>query len=366
MDYEMCKEKKNYEIVSSFGPTVDPSDWLNINAVIIKLSCYNQPLPENFKFMTMSFAQSNEILDTNLESMATFLQSKLDVGYFADLDNSSRLENFYIGRVRSESYSGKNDSKSLLFECTRFTKARPRLDLSELSDYYLFPGQILALKGVSQSNDLLTVKEIVDPNLFILPFSKTSITLDSPINIVIASGPFCLFNSSSLNHLDSILSYVHQTQPHLLIIYGPFSEPSKVIENVNPENVFIQAMDKIESTLSDIVTNAVVIPSPYDLNHLAVFPTPPYQGSWSKISFFANPCLINASGLVIGCCSADILLHLTKQLVERLAFTWFLTLLVFNHYCKLQYLKGSRIRSENQASLSAYSISAQLLSTLSG
>lgn len=59
----------------------------------------------------------------------------------------------------------------------------------------------------------------------------------------------------------------------------------------------------------------VLLPSQKDAHHHMVFPTPPYilKKKYPDLHCISDPVMLNIEGLIIGCTTTDILLHLGKE-----------------------------------------------------
>ena len=68
-----------------------------------------------------------------------------------------------VGRICCDS-NGKMNSKSVLLEGSRDTSSGKTipLDLSQLSSYSLFPGQIVAAEGINSTGNVFVVSQIFE------------------------------------------------------------------------------------------------------------------------------------------------------------------------------------------------------------
>lgn len=94
------------------------------------------------------------------------------------------------------------------------------MDVSELRECCLFPGQIIAVEGLNPSENLLKVEDIYTGNF--LPMAKTP-CLKNELKMIVASGPFTTQSSElDFNPLWDLMTQVAEEEPHILILIGPF------------------------------------------------------------------------------------------------------------------------------------------------
>ena len=95
------------------------------------------------------------------------------------------------------------------------------INLSKVSEYSIFPGQIIAVEGTNLTGNLLEAK-----NVFSSGYASHSDPprLKNDINITIAAGPFTTIDNLSYEPLINLLDRIKEENPHVLILIGPFVE----------------------------------------------------------------------------------------------------------------------------------------------
>ena len=134
------------------------------------------------------------------------------------------------------------------------------LDASAVTDYSLFPGQIIMAQATNPNGSKVVATKIWSDASATLP--QTKIRLSSPsesLDVVIASGPFSCSTDLDYEPLKDLLAYVAANRPHVLILCGPFvDERHPMIEsghlNESFDAIFGRVMTMICETVADINT----------------------------------------------------------------------------------------------------------------
>ncbi|KAF2900356.1 hypothetical protein ILUMI_05838 [Ignelater luminosus] len=101
---------------------------------------------------------------------------------------------------------------------------------------------------------------------------------------------------------------------------GPFLDESH--QNISDaamaesfDSFFETLIGCVMTPLEGLNVQVVLLPSQKDVHHHVVFPTPPYilKKKYSNLHCLSDPVMLNIEGLIIGCTTTDILLHLGKE-----------------------------------------------------
>ncbi|XP_024523310.1 DNA polymerase alpha subunit B isoform X1 [Selaginella moellendorffii] len=221
---------------------------------------------------------------------------------------------------------------------------RVRLDLREISQFSLFPGQILVVEGHNPSGHCLVASRIFyslplpphsapDDN----PLAKrqaTDLTVKTqtpqPLHMIVASGPFTTSDNLSFEPLMELLAYARNKRPNVLLLMGPFvdAEHPHVKQGITDRVLSHVFQEEITTRLEDYCqflgagARVILIPSTRDVFHDRIFPQPPFnsfmfEDSSQQISLLPNPSVFRLDEVSIGCCTTDILRHLSSEEAAR-------------------------------------------------
>lgn len=93
------------------------------------------------------------------------------------------------------------------------------LDVSDLRECCLFPGQIVAVEGLNLTESMIKVHDIFNSGF--VPAANPPCLVDE-LKIVVAAGPFTYSNDLDYRPLWELMNKVVEDEPHLLILIGPF------------------------------------------------------------------------------------------------------------------------------------------------
>lgn len=125
----------------------------------------------------------------------------------------------YIGRIVCDS-EGKLNVQSIFLETTRRSSGgcRVRLDLTEVSAFSLFPGQVVAIVGTNPRGSTVAVRRLVMG----LPRPPPEPTVAAPLRLLAASGPFTTEDSLTFDPLKDVLAAAEKRSVQTLVLTGPF------------------------------------------------------------------------------------------------------------------------------------------------
>ncbi|MCO5599951.1 hypothetical protein L7F22_054058 [Adiantum nelumboides] len=113
----------------------------------------------------MKISEASEILDDRIDEIMGWVQEyhSLDLAVFGSAAQQSTSPVVAVGRVASDSPEGRLNAPSLVLETSRRTGGGQRvpLNMGRLGAS-LFPGQIVALKGINTSGDEFVAEQMYD------------------------------------------------------------------------------------------------------------------------------------------------------------------------------------------------------------
>ncbi|XP_054289402.1 DNA polymerase alpha subunit B isoform X2 [Macrosteles quadrilineatus] len=297
-------------------------DWIGKNKIHLSVGPYRDKiLSSQCRVMMETLMEKAAVLNDVIERIGSYL---IELNGLQDPSNNhevSPTEIVCLGRICCDSNDRLNASSVLLegsqSTCLGHTVA---LDLSQVSHYSLFPGQIVAVVGTNPTGKRLHVTKLYHQAL--LPSPTFLPRFSGVMEVVIAAGPFTQSDSVQYEPLQDLMTYVSTHRPHVLILIGPLVDlrQSQLIDGSIAES-YDAFTDKIISGLMDKLkgtwTQVVVVSSAHDAACLPIFPTPPSLSvrptSSSPLHMVADPALLNISGLVLGVTATDSLMHLSKE-----------------------------------------------------
>ncbi|KAG8493090.1 hypothetical protein CXB51_010645 [Gossypium anomalum] len=260
---------------------------------------------------------------------------------------ASQRSMFAVGMICCDGEGHLNDKSILLQSSVEHSRGqRVRLELNKLSHFSVFPGQVVGIKGHNPSGHCLIASELVDSvPLSIaadsdLPPTKKQ-ALDEEIQathlsstptettMIIAAGPFTTTDNLLFEPLSELLAYATRNSPQLLILLGPFIDSEhpqikKGTVDLSFDDIFqSEVLRMVQDYLEYMGPNArlVMVPSIRDANHDFVFPQPAFDldslNFRLQITSLNNPGIFEADQVMIGCCTVDILKHLSGEEMSR-------------------------------------------------
>ncbi|XP_043473729.1 DNA polymerase alpha subunit B isoform X2 [Leptopilina heterotoma] len=248
--------------------------------------------------------------------------------YTPDVKIVSQTNFVTWGRIRCDMYGKLNkvstELEGICFYRDEIGEMRIKssivpINLSQVSEFSVFPGQIIAVEGVNMSGHLLEVKSVFSGG-YAEPADAPK--LENDIIITVAAGPFTSIDNLNYEPLMNLLERIKEEEPHVLILIGPFVEYTHPqIDNVSQfgthQDLFEKMISTVMESLSEKCTQVVIIPSSRDAHHEAIYPTPSYylprSLQNSNLHSMPDPCVLDIDGLTIGITAVDILKHLGNE-----------------------------------------------------
>ncbi|MCL4151470.1 UNVERIFIED_CONTAM: hypothetical protein GTU68_060424, partial [Idotea baltica] len=313
-------------VVASFGPNADTTKWeanFEYSPQIKLVECGgDSPLTSSYKFMFEKLRDCADVLDDTIYHLGNQILKSKDIEETVNLRTTSNDAIWCVGRICCDSL-GKLNAASVLLEGDRETcsGATVKLDLSRLGHYALFPGQIVAVKGINSTGECLVAEEIVIGKILESP--KCSNLNNDGLQIRIACGPFTTLENLLYEPLMDLLQDVVENPPHVLFLLGPMldsSHPSleDPLLSDSYDSILARCFDKIDSALVNTDVKVYVVTSLRDVCCSSIYPTPPVLLSaqmtvGSKIQLLSDPSLLDIGGLHIGLTTIDFPMQMSRE-----------------------------------------------------
>ncbi|TKA29230.1 hypothetical protein B0A50_03740 [Salinomyces thailandicus] len=320
----------------------------------IKLKANVEIQKFGYKTMAMKLSEASEILDDRIDSFTDLVQDhhKLPDTAFGNPAAQSTAEVVAVGRIACDQPNGKLNAVSLTLETSRRMGAGLRIPLKfqEGIGYDVFPGKIVALRGTNVSGEYFAVTETLSlPQL--PPPASTPVELDihndrlasangtaSPLNIIVASGPYTTDADLDFTPLHTLLARVRVSRADVLILSGPFLDlEHQVVASgdfephlpsacpINPDratlsDVFRALISQPLQELSQILPTLTVILVPSVRDAIAKHAAWPQDrfpkaalGLPKGVQVVTNPILLSVNEVMFGISSQDVLSELRRE-----------------------------------------------------
>ncbi|XP_035684552.1 DNA polymerase alpha subunit B-like [Branchiostoma floridae] len=297
------------ETMVTFGE--QRAKWKGQGAEGVAIQQYDRDnaLTEKYKHMFYRVIDKSNVLNDLIEDMSSQLQQSHNMENLQHLAWPCQEPITVSGRVCCDMSTGRLNAHSVLLEGSRETSARKtvHLDLSEVSEYSLFPGQIVACDGLNTTGSKLVVSKFYQG--VHLPFAEvdeTSENLSVPVQVLVAAGPFTPSDSLAYEPLEDLLKYLKRDQPDVCVLMGPFVDSKhesieKCTVEVPYDDMFKKIVLNLIKATEELETHLVFVPSQRDVHHEYVYPQPPFtvDGVNSpRVHFVSDPCTLTINGVV--------------------------------------------------------------------
>uniref|UniRef100_A0A8C5R590 DNA polymerase alpha subunit B n=1 Tax=Leptobrachium leishanense TaxID=445787 RepID=A0A8C5R590_9ANUR len=313
------------EVVTSYGE-IQGTTWSGGsggNATVELLVPQEEALTKTYKFMFQRLTDIRDVVSSKIEDLGELLKNHFHIEEFSSVSFPAQETVTVLGQIACDS-NGKLNSKSVILEGDRehSTGMNVPVDLTELKDYSLFPGQVVVMEGTNS-----TGRKFVPTKLYESGFCSQwcDVFTDCPQQMVLAAcGPFTTSDSITYDALKDLIDIINRDRPDVCILLGPFLDAKhEQIENlqltVTFEDVFKRCLKMITEGTRSSGSHLVFVPSYRDVHHHPIYPQPPFncfepsKEDRQRIHFVADPCTLTVNGIVLGMTSTDLLFHMGSE-----------------------------------------------------
>ncbi|WIA13462.1 hypothetical protein OEZ85_007042 [Tetradesmus obliquus] len=255
-------------------------------------------------------------------------------------------DSYFVGRIVCEVEGGHLNDTAVVLEGDTATSegARAALDLSQLSSYRLFPGQVVAVKGVSPNGSRILAKHIwthLPP-----PCPRASSTApgaaadamkvdgligggsaEAGLSAVVAAGPYCIADDLAYDPLHEMLTELKASPPQMLVLLGPFVDVEQPLISggmidVTFQQLFqTQVVERLQAWQAALPSpcQVVLLPAVRDAFHDPTFPQPAIdlQAQDQQLVSLQNPCSFAAGPALLAAVTHDVLRPLSSAELAR-------------------------------------------------
>ncbi|XP_054426587.1 DNA polymerase alpha subunit B [Pteronotus mesoamericanus] len=315
------------EVVASFGTALGVSWSGRGGAGVTSLRVLGSPesLTGSYKFMFQKLPDIREVLTCKIEELGSELKEHYKIEAFTPVLVPAQEPITLLGQIGCDS-NGKLNNKSVILEGDRehSSGARVPVDLSELTEYSLFPGQVVIMEGINTTGRKFVATKLYEgvPLPFYQPTEEDGDFEQTMV--LVACGPYTTSDSITYDPLLDLIAIINHDRPDVCILFGPFLDAKhEQVENcllTSPfEEVFKQCLRTITEGTRSSGSHLIFVPSLRDVHHEPVYPQPPFSYSdlppedKKRVQFVSDPCSLSVNGVVFGLTSTDLLFHMGAE-----------------------------------------------------
>uniref|UniRef100_A0A667WP94 DNA polymerase alpha subunit B n=1 Tax=Myripristis murdjan TaxID=586833 RepID=A0A667WP94_9TELE len=311
------------EVVVTFG-AVQGTRWAGRKSPGSGLQLELLESPEDtlhcsYKYMFQRLRDVRNVLTEKIEELGESLRSNFNIEEFSPVSLPAQDSITVLGQVCCDS-NGKLNAQSVLLEVGPEQGGQQvSVDLSELREYSLFPGQVVVMEGMNTTGRRLVASKLYEgvPLPFYSPEVKQEMDeVPEPLSVLVACGPYTPSDSLTFDPLLDLISIIVRDRPDVCLLLGPFVdskheqiEKAQVTETF--EAIFMRCIETIVEGTKRFV--------PQDIHHHFIYPQPPFtlpdlsKDQAQRVTLVPDPCTLLIEGVTFGLTSTDILFHMSAE-----------------------------------------------------
>uniref|UniRef100_A0A1D5QNG5 DNA polymerase alpha subunit B n=1 Tax=Macaca mulatta TaxID=9544 RepID=A0A1D5QNG5_MACMU len=311
------------EVVTSFGSAqgVSWSGRGGAGNISLKVLGCPEVLTGSYKSMFQKLPDIREVLTCKIEELGSELKEHYKIEAFTPLLAPAQEPVTLLGQIGCDS-NGKLNNKSVILEGDRehSSGAQIPVDLSELKEYSLFPGQVVIMEGINTTGRKLVATKLYEgvPLPFYQPTEEDGDFEQSMV--LVACGPYTTSDSITYDPLLDLIAVINHDRPDVcILVRGTTLRHPACCAAVltQPHSLFSLFCLFFCHTSSG--SHLVFVPSLRDVHHEPVYPQPPFSYSdlsredKKQVQFVSEPCSLSINGVIFGLTSTDLLFHLGAE-----------------------------------------------------
>ena len=316
------------EVICCYGISEKAGlDWKGCAKNILIKPFSDCNVPARYKYMFQKLQDKANVLNEMISSLSHDMKDNLMLDEYENVTTQTHEDITISGRICCDAV-GRLNSKSILLEGSMETSGGERipLELNDVMNYSLFPGQIVALQGKNSTGSKIYPSSIYSGSR--LPFytaTKKDLKVDEGhFTLYVACGPYATNDTATLSYtpLENLMKVIQLEDPDVVIMLGPFVDIKHPLIQTGKidftfDELFLFICNKVTSTVKNLKTEIVFVPSQRDVCHDIVYPQPPFKEEPTKrITMMSDPSTIMINDVSIGMTSTDILFHLGAEEVS--------------------------------------------------
>uniref|UniRef100_A0A667WTP6 DNA polymerase alpha subunit B n=1 Tax=Myripristis murdjan TaxID=586833 RepID=A0A667WTP6_9TELE len=298
------------EVVVTFG-AVQGTRWAGRKSPGSGLQLELLESPEDtlhcsYKYMFQRLRDVRNVLTEKIEELGESLRSNFNIEEFSPVSLPAQDSITVLGQVCCDS-NGKLNAQSVLLEVGPEQGGQQvSVDLSELREYSLFPGQVVVMEGMNTTGRRLVASKLYEgvPLPFYSPEVKQEMDeVPEPLSVLVACGPYTPSDSLTFDPLLDLISIIVRDRPDvcLLTISMFLHQKAQVTETF--EAIFMRCIETIVEGTKSVGCRLVFVPSHRDIHHHFIYPQPPFTlPDLTRGMVASDPCCVDSDPSL--CCSA--------------------------------------------------------------
>ncbi|XP_029468187.1 DNA polymerase alpha subunit B isoform X2 [Rhinatrema bivittatum] len=282
-------------------------------------------LTKTYRFMFQKLLDVREVLNSKIEDLGCVLKEHFHIEEFSSVSLPAQEPITVLGQIGCDS-NGKLNAKSVILEGDQEHSSGMQVpvDVSEMKEYSLFPGQVVVMEGINSTGRKLIVSRLYEG--VPLPFYEPTEMLEDsvPQMVLVACGPYTTSDSITYEPMRDLIDVINRDRPDICILLGPFLDAKhEQVENcqltASFENVFEHCLKMIIEGTRSAASQLVFVPSMRDVNQECVYPQPPFscyepsKDDKPRVHFVSDPCTLNINSIVFGVTTTDLLFHMGAE-----------------------------------------------------
>lgn len=316
------------EVVATFGAVQGPR-WMGKGQTAVSVELLEgreDALTNSYKYMFQRLRDVRDVLLEKIEGLGEELRMHFNIEEFSPVSLPAQDTVSVLGQICCDS-NGKLNAQSVLLEASQEHGGRQvPVDLSELKDYSLFPGQVVVMEGLNTSGSRFVASKLYEatPLPFYIPPEQQISEASEPVMVMVACGPYTTSDSLSFDPLIDLIHIINKDRPDVCILLGPFVdckheqiEKGQVTETY--ETIFSKCVESILDGTRGTGCKLVFVPSQRDVHHQYVYPQPPFsppdqrKDEAQRVTMAPDPCTLLIGGVTFGMTSTDVLFHMGAE-----------------------------------------------------
>ncbi|TSO77743.1 DNA polymerase alpha subunit B [Bagarius yarrelli] len=316
-DVHSIQDLARGEVVAMFGAVQGPR-WTGKGQTAVHvqlLEGLDDSLTNSYKYMFQRLRDVRDVLTEKIDLLGEELRAHFSIEDFSPVSLPAQDTVTVLGQVCCDS-NGKLNAQSVLLEASQEHGARQvPVDVSELKDYSLFPGQVVVMEGMNTSGSRFVASKLyegVPLPFYSCPEIKQEMSEPSePVMVLVVCGPYTPSDSLAYDPLIDLINIINKDRPDVCVL--------KVQVTETFESIFSKCVDSIMDGTRGTGCKLVFVPSQRDVHHHYIYPQPPFtlpdlkKDDAQRVTLAPDPCTLLIGGVTFGMTSTDILFYMGAE-----------------------------------------------------